>query len=374
MGSRDCRVYVGNLPPDVRTKDVEDLFVKYGKIMFVDLKNRKGPPFAFVEYDDPRDAEDAVRSRDGYDFDGYRLRVEFPRGAGPRGPGGRPLYDDRGYRYGGRGSRGSDRQRRTNYRVHVSGLPSSGSWQDLKDHMREAGDVCYADVFRDGTGIVEYVRSEDMKYAIRKLDDTKFKSHEGETSYVRVREADDVGRDRSRSPVGRRGSPHFPWLGDLEACVETGQDWDERRRGMRTHARGLLVDEEERGAPIKVYFIDLGRYLSPLALGKESDRFWGFQREIGGHLKNFPGLPPRAARRIPLSYPPVGIFNTNFAPPFATSLLALSGFAMENVPMPNGIGMAPGGFMTPGMNFEGLRILLMGTSSPNVLQILALWR
>lgn len=44
--------------------------------------------------------------------------------------------------------------------------------------MREAGDVCYADITRDGTGVVEYARLDDMKYAIRKLDDTKFKSHE----------------------------------------------------------------------------------------------------------------------------------------------------------------------------------------------------
>lgn len=58
------------------------------------------------------------------------------------------------------------------------GLPPSGSWQDLKDHMREAGDVCYADVFRDGTGVVEFVRKEDMTYAVRKLDNTKFRSHE----------------------------------------------------------------------------------------------------------------------------------------------------------------------------------------------------
>lgn len=60
----------------------------------------------------------------------------------------------------------------------VAGLPQSGSWQDLKDHMREAGDVCYADVFRDGTGVVEFVRKEDMTYAVRKLDNTKFRSHE----------------------------------------------------------------------------------------------------------------------------------------------------------------------------------------------------
>ncbi len=60
----------------------------------------------------------------------------------------------------------------------LSGLPPTGSWQDLKDHMREAGDVCYADVYKDGTGVVEFLRYEDMKYAARKLDDSKFRSHE----------------------------------------------------------------------------------------------------------------------------------------------------------------------------------------------------
>lgn len=55
-GSNDCRIYVGNLPPDIRTKDVEDVFYKYGIIRDVDLKNRTGggPPFAFVEFEDPR--------------------------------------------------------------------------------------------------------------------------------------------------------------------------------------------------------------------------------------------------------------------------------------------------------------------------------
>jgi RNA recognition motif-containing protein len=50
----DCRIYVGNLPPDIRTKDIQDLFYKFGKVTFVDLKNRRGPPFAFVEFEDPR--------------------------------------------------------------------------------------------------------------------------------------------------------------------------------------------------------------------------------------------------------------------------------------------------------------------------------
>ncbi|GMS89345.1 hypothetical protein PENTCL1PPCAC_11520, partial [Pristionchus entomophagus] len=223
--TRDTKLYVGNLPPDTREKDVDDLFAKYGKISFIDLKNRRGPPFAFVEYDDPRDAEDAVRGRDGYDMDGYRLRVEFPRGQGPRGPGGRPMY---GGDIGGSGGRGGGNDRfeterggygagygalgrprgggkRTSHRVIVTGLPPTGSWQDLKDHMREAGDVCYTDVYKDGTGVVEFARSNDVKYAVRKLDDTKFRSHEGETSYIRVKEDSSGHRDRSRSP---RRSPH----------------------------------------------------------------------------------------------------------------------------------------------------------------------
>lgn len=156
-----------------------------------------------------RDAEDAIRSRDGYDFDGYRLRVEFPRGAGGGGGRGGFRGDRDGYDRGGRGGGGNNYVRgggrsgppskRTNFRVLISGkqlsefckngrnhkvmaifsgLPATGSWQDLKDHMREAGDVCYSDVFKDGTGVVEFMRYDDMKYAIKKLDDSKFRSHE----------------------------------------------------------------------------------------------------------------------------------------------------------------------------------------------------
>ncbi|XP_023344004.1 serine/arginine-rich splicing factor 1B [Eurytemora carolleeae] len=193
----DRRVYVGNLPPDIRSKDIQDLFHKYGEIAFIDLKNRRGPPFAFVEFEEPRDAEDAVHARDGYDYDGYRLRVEFPKGGG-----GSFRAGAGGGRSGGRGPPA----RRSKYRVLVTGLPASGSWQDLKDHMREAGDVCFSDTFKDGSGAVEYLRYEDMKYALKKLDDTKFKSHEGETSYVRVKE-DIGGGDRDRGSDRRRRSP-----------------------------------------------------------------------------------------------------------------------------------------------------------------------
>lgn len=135
----------------------------------------------------------------------YKLRVEFPRGGGGSS-----------YRGNGRSNsdRGSNRDRgnrptarRSQFRVVVSGLPSSGSWQDLKDHMREAGDVCFADVYKDGTGVVEFLRHEDMKYAIKKLDDSRFRSHEGEVAYIRIREDGGLpyGEERDRKSDYRDG-------------------------------------------------------------------------------------------------------------------------------------------------------------------------
>ena len=54
-GEGDGRIYVGNLPNDVREKDLEDLFYKYGRISEIELKNRHGlVPFAFVRFEDPR--------------------------------------------------------------------------------------------------------------------------------------------------------------------------------------------------------------------------------------------------------------------------------------------------------------------------------
>ncbi|BAF22522.1 serine/arginine-rich-splicing factor SR34 isoform X2 [Oryza sativa Japonica Group] len=191
-------IYVGNLPGDIREREVEDLFYKYGRIVDIDLKIPPRPPgFAFVEFEDPRDAEDAIRGRDGYNFDGNRLRVELAHG----GRGNSSSFNNSG----GGGRRGGV-SRHTEYRVLVTGLPSSASWQDLKDHMRNAGDVCYSEVYREGggtIGIVDYTNYDDMKYAIRKLDDSEFKNAFSK-AYIRVKEYDgkrsrSYSRSRSRS-------------------------------------------------------------------------------------------------------------------------------------------------------------------------------
>jgi len=248
----NCRIYVGNLPQATRRCDIEDIFNRYGAIKSAEVHDRFDPAYAFIEFEDPRDAEDAVYGKDGDSYSGQILKVQFPRdsdkfsqnpnssfrqnyrggfngstnrgggyssggyssrgysGGGYSGGGYGGGYSRGGYSRGYSGGRGGGRGyirgrgstgpvRRSDYRVLVSGLPSSCSWQDLKDHMREAGDVLYTDVYRDNTGVVEYQTSSDLKWAVANLDDTKFTSHENESSYIRVKSDRFISASRSRS-------------------------------------------------------------------------------------------------------------------------------------------------------------------------------
>ena len=59
-----CKVYIGNLARGTSKYDLEDVFRKFGPMKNVWVA-RSPPGFAFVQYEDPRDAEDAVRALDG---------------------------------------------------------------------------------------------------------------------------------------------------------------------------------------------------------------------------------------------------------------------------------------------------------------------
>jgi len=137
---------------------------------------------------------------DGRDLDGSRIIVEYSRG----------------------GSRSSNRSsgppQRSDYRVAVEGLPRDMSWQDLKDHFRRYCEVIFADVWQDRggriKGVVEFRSRDDVRRAIREVDDTDVRGHR-----LIVREAQDDGgshrrrsrskshsrsRSRSRSPARKR--------------------------------------------------------------------------------------------------------------------------------------------------------------------------
>uniref|UniRef100_A0A7S0I1L9 RRM domain-containing protein n=1 Tax=Hanusia phi TaxID=3032 RepID=A0A7S0I1L9_9CRYP len=193
-----ARIYVGNLPLDIRERDVDDLFYKYGRIRDIEVKTPSRPPaFAFVEFDNLYDAEDAVRGRDGVMFEGARLRVEMSRGtAATYG------YDKRGGG-GGAGKAPPRNLRRSDYRVIISGLPKSASWQDLKDYFRQAGEIVYTDVDRQGGGIVEFANEDDRDYAIKKFDDTEF-SNPFDRGYIRVMKPRDQMTSEEREKEDER--------------------------------------------------------------------------------------------------------------------------------------------------------------------------
>ena len=75
--------------------DLEDAFSKYGPVRNVWVA-RRPPGFAFVEMEDPRDADDAVRGLDGTRICGSRVKVEMSNGGRSKGGRSRSRSRDRG--------------------------------------------------------------------------------------------------------------------------------------------------------------------------------------------------------------------------------------------------------------------------------------
>eukprot|EP00062_Callorhinchus_milii_P009649 gi/632953690/ref/XP_007892561.1/ PREDICTED: serine/arginine-rich splicing factor 7 isoform X2 [Callorhinchus milii] len=73
------KVYVGNLGTGAGKGELERAFSYYGPLRTVWIA-RNPPGFAFVEFEEPRDAEDAVRGLDGKVICGSRVRAELSTG------------------------------------------------------------------------------------------------------------------------------------------------------------------------------------------------------------------------------------------------------------------------------------------------------
>uniref|UniRef100_A0A3Q2SZ23 Serine and arginine rich splicing factor 7a n=1 Tax=Fundulus heteroclitus TaxID=8078 RepID=A0A3Q2SZ23_FUNHE len=135
----DCKVYVGDLGNGAAKGELERAFSYYGPLRTVWVA-RNPPGFAFVEFEDPRDAEDAVKGMDGKILCGSRVRVEMSTGMSRKGRGrpSRRQFDpnDRCYQCGDRGHyaydcyRYSKRGRRKRFQ-HLSFLFSSKSDVDF---------------------------------------------------------------------------------------------------------------------------------------------------------------------------------------------------------------------------------------------------
>ena len=102
-------------------------------------------------------------------------------------------------------------------RVFVQGLPPDASWQDLKDHFKEAGTVVFASVSIDprtgeskGHGIVQYETTEMAHTAIAIMRNYPMN---GNKLYVRedVQEAKEGAELKSRTPRESRSTVPTKW-------------------------------------------------------------------------------------------------------------------------------------------------------------------
>ncbi|KAJ6804001.1 serine/arginine-rich splicing factor RSZ21A-like [Iris pallida] len=92
------RVFVGNLEARVSERDLEDEFRTFGVIRSIWVA-RKPPGYAFIDFDDRRDAQDAIRDLDGKN--GWRVELSHNSRGSSGGGGGR----------GGAGGGGRGRER-----------------------------------------------------------------------------------------------------------------------------------------------------------------------------------------------------------------------------------------------------------------------
>jgi RNA recognition motif-containing protein len=172
------RVYIGNLSWDVAWQDLKDHMRQAGNVIRSDVMtdfSGRSRGCGIVEYSSPEEAQTAIETLSDTELMGRSIFVR----------------EDRETREtssrGGRGGRGGS-GRGENARVYVGNLTSEVTWQDLKDHMRQAGNVMHVDIPTDSEGvskgfaIVEYENGRAASRAIREVNNTFLK---GEQIYVR---------------------------------------------------------------------------------------------------------------------------------------------------------------------------------------------
>jgi len=162
-GSADCRVFVGNLRYETSWQLLKDHMRSAGNVVHADIlsgPDGRSKGCGIVEYASSSDAQRAIRDLNETTLDGRTifLREDRESGGGDRGGSGCTVF--------------------------VGNLSWDSKWQDLKDHMREAGNVAHVEILENrdgrskGCGIVEYEDSAGASRALRDLDGTTLMGRE----------------------------------------------------------------------------------------------------------------------------------------------------------------------------------------------------
>lgn len=192
--SQSRRVYVGNLSWEVVWNDLKDHMGQAGEVVHAEViceHNGRSKGCGIVEYATNEEAQQAIATLTHTELKGRTIFVREDR---ETSSGGAPAGGA-----GGGGGRTS-----SNASVYVWNLTYETSWQDLKDHMRKAGNVDQATIMTDadgssmGCGVVVYQKPFEAARAIRELQETDLKGRQ-----IRLRE--DRGQPGGRGGGGRGG-------------------------------------------------------------------------------------------------------------------------------------------------------------------------
>lgn len=230
------RVYVGNIPWDVAWQDLKDHMRQAGEVLFAEvLKNPDGRSkgCGIVEYSQPSEAQEAISLLNDSELNGRMIFVREDR------------------ENTNAASHDSDNEQESPPNnsvtsVYVGNVSFECSWQDLKDHMRQAGNVDQANIlhFEDGRSkgcaIVTYQKPQEAQRAIRELQNTVLHGRP-----IFVREDREQSSTQTTQPlqlfVGnlsydtnwRDLKHHFRQCGEVERA-EVMEGPDGRKRGYGT--------------------------------------------------------------------------------------------------------------------------------------------
>jgi len=228
-GGSNCGVFVGNLPYSISWQDLKDHMRAAGHVVHCDILAEPGTTMGskgcgLVKYATPAEARRAIRELSDTDLGGRPIFVREDREEEQEAPrGGGPVRASASFAP-------SPRAGSSSCSVFVGNVPYSVTWQELKDHMRAAGDVVHADIIAapgtacgsKGCGLVTYASPAQARRAIRELTETLLKGRP-----IFVREDREEDRGEHEAPARRGGGPPPPWSAQ-----------DGRFSGSRAHGGG----------------------------------------------------------------------------------------------------------------------------------------
>jgi RNA recognition motif-containing protein len=184
---------------DVAWQDLKDHMREAGEVVHAEIirdANGRSKGCGIVEFASEDDAQNAISTLTDTELKGRMIFIREDRETGNQGG------------MGGGNAAGRGHQ---NTSVYVWNLSPETSWQDLKDHMRRAGNVDSASVLTNSQGeslccgVVVYQKPQEAIRAIRELQNSELK---GNPIYVREDRAQNQGGGRgfARGSGGRSGS------------------------------------------------------------------------------------------------------------------------------------------------------------------------